>query len=222
MGLRICRYIFSLMMTLTLIISCKETKIDPVFIRPALSKTDFAFRPYLHSIDFIMHQTIDTVLLGDMNGNGLKDTAFIYSPVFAYEHPQHNDLKGGCENDVCLTTVSFTFTDNQIVQDNAIGFQTLFATEDLNNDGVKEIAFVPLSFMSCWNSIYVYTFRNNEWQLMIRGNVFACGEEDFSHRIKKISSSTFEFRAAKWNEDEGIDIDTTLIFSSKAILPIPF
>lgn len=45
-------------------------------------------------VDFIIHQKIDTVLLGDMNGNGMSDTAFVYSLVFAYDHPQNNELKG--------------------------------------------------------------------------------------------------------------------------------
>lgn len=210
------------MMILLALLSCKAPTVKPLENNVIMAKRYFAFKPYLHSVDFIMHQTIDTVLLGDMNGNGMSDTAFIYSPVFAYEHPQNNELKGGCENDNCLTRVIFSFTDVPLLHGNAIGLQTLFATEDLDNDGIREIAYVPLWFWSCWNSLYVYTYRNDEWQLMINGSVYVCNEEDFSERIKKISASTFEFTAAKYSDYEGMNEDTTLLITVKSKLPILF
>lgn len=210
------------MVMLLALMSCKAPKDEPEEQSVAIAKRCFAFKPYSHSVDFIMHQTIDTVLLGDMNGNGLTDTAIIYSPIFARPHPRNEDLKGGCENDECITTVTFNFTEKKIVKDNSIGFQNFFATEDLDNDGIKEIAFVPLWFNSCWNSLYLYTYRNGEWQLMISGSVYACYEDGFSDRIKKIGAAKFAFTAAKWNEDHGMETDTTLIFSSSSKLPILF
>lgn len=204
------------------IASCGYQKMEPELLQPILAKIKVNRVPFVHSVDYVMHQTIDTVLLGDMNGNGMPDTAFIYSPFYKREVPTSANSRDSCANDICESTVVFNFTNDSIFHDWSLGFIAFFPTEDLNNDGVREIAFVPSWFWSCWSNLYVYSLRNDEWQLMIKGSIYACNEDDFSKRIKKISNSKFEFTAAKWKEDAGMDTDTTIVFSSKSKLPIIF
>ena len=159
---------------------------------------------------YTMHQDIDTVVLGDINGDNMYDTAIIVSPVHAYPDP-NNYSDGGCEDDSCVTRVYFSFNTAILVHKTALGFQTIFLTDDLNSDGVKEIGFVPNWFQSCQQGLFIYSLTNGEWNQLEKGNVYACNEEDFSQRIKKVSTNKFEFKSLIWSETKSELIDSILI-----------
>ena len=76
-----------------------------------------------------MHQDIDTVVLGDMNGDNFYDTAIVVSPVHAYPEP-NNYSDDVCEDDSRATRVCFSFNPVILVHKTALGFLTIFSTED--------------------------------------------------------------------------------------------
>lgn len=161
---------------------------------------------------FEPHQTIDTFLLGDLNGDKFEDTAIVFSPMHAYPSP--DDFSGGgCEDDSCLTVVQFNFTSTKLKHPRALGFQTLFAIGDLNDDGYNEIGFIPKWFQSCWQSLYVYSFGINGWEMIGDGSVYACSDEDFSKRVIKFNSTSFGINSNTWNEDGSEMIDTLKIIT---------
>lgn len=158
----------------------------------------------------VMHQNIDTFYLGDMNKDGIQDTAIVFSPFHAYPSTT-NFSEGGCEDDSCLTTVKFNFSETILKHAGALGFQTFFATEDLNADGIMEVAFIPQWFQSCWQGLFVYSLKNSSWNQIGSGSVFACADEDFSHRVVKIDQHTFKIIGVRWNEDGSEMVDTAIV-----------
>ena len=160
---------------------------------------------------FEVHQNIDTFQLGDMNFDGIEDTAIVFSPFHAYPSPD-NSITGGCEDDSCLTKIKFNFTESELEHTGALGFQSLFATDDLNSDGIKELGFIPKWFQSCWQGLFVYSFEKSQWKQIGSGSVYACSDENFSERVKKIDSDRFMVNSMRWNEDGGEIIDTSLFF----------
>ena len=161
---------------------------------------------------FEIHQDIDTFLLGDMNFDGMEDTAIVFSPFHAYPSPD-DFSSGGCEDDSCLTTIKFSFTETNLFHSGALGFQTLFATEDLNADGTKEIGFIQNWFQSCWQGLFVYSLEKTEWKHVGSGSVYTCSEEDFSKRVVKIDRNNFKVISMRMSEDSGELTDSTVVFS---------
>jgi hypothetical protein len=155
---------------------------------------------------------VDTVLLGDMNRDGIGDTAIITSPIYAWERPTSQSF-GSCKGGTCISTVRFSFNSAQIEFDRSIGFLTFFAVGDLNDDGIEEVAFIPNWFWSCWSNMSVYSLQNGIWTELVSGSVYTCYEEDFSNRVKKMGYKKFEFIKAVWNEEAGIDTDSTFLIA---------
>jgi len=158
----------------------------------------------------LIHQDIDTFYIGDMNKDGKEDTAIVFSPFYAY--PSTIDFSGGgCEDDSCLTIVKFNFSEIPLKHKEALGFQSFFATEDLNSDGIKEVAFIPNWFQSCWQGLFVYSLDKSGWKHIGTGSVFACADEDFTSRVLKIDRHNFKIIGVKWNEDGSEMLDTAII-----------
>jgi len=156
---------------------------------------------------FFYHQTIDTIILGDINADNTIDTAIITSPIHRYWHPKKN-TGDDCKNDNCTTIISFNNYFPDLKHDNSLGCYRIFATEDLNMDGIKEIALIPYWFQSNWQGLFVYSLINGNWRLLGSGSVFTLDEENYEKRIRKISKNKFEIISMEWNEDgsELIDI----------------
>jgi hypothetical protein len=145
-------------------------------------------------------QETDRVVLGDLNFDKRPDTAIVYEPLYAEDNLLEGEY-GECADDSCVTRVIFSFTDVQLNHTMALGFYSFFATHDLNDDGVREIAFIPDWFQSCWSALFVYSLQNDEWIKLGGANVYACEEENFEDRIRKINSRKFEITGQEWNDD---------------------
>ena len=159
---------------------------------------------------FQMHQDFDTLYFEDLNKDGINDTVIIISPVHAYPNPDGSS-EGGCEDDSCLTQVQFSFTDSKLLHSSALGFQTFFSTGDLNSDGISEFAFIPNWFQSCWQGLFVYSLKKDQWVKIGSGSVYACSDEDFSRRITKIDNHSFKMISAQTNDDAVGLVDTTIV-----------
>jgi hypothetical protein len=159
-----------------------------------------------------LRQDIDTFYFGDLNNDGQKDTAIVFSPFCAY-FTADDSYEGGCEDDSCFTNVKFSFTPFILSHSSALGFQTFFSTGDLNTDGIKEVAFIPNWFQSCWQSIFVYSLADNKWDQIGEGRVYACSDEDFSRRVSKINNHRFKIITTIWNYDLTELVDSAIVIN---------
>lgn len=210
------RFLIYLCFLLFVISSCEPAQINPIHNKTKIkieNQNDTMAIKGGTGRMYRWHQDIDTILLGDMNGDGINDTAISTSPIHAYDHPTKKSVKTGCKGGDCSTNVSFSFDPMQIEVNRALGFQIFFAAGDLNDDGVQEVAFVPNWFWSCWENMCVYSLQNGVWIEVVSGTVWACEDQDFSKRVKKVGYKKFEFTQALWNEAAGMDIDTTIVYS---------
>ena len=158
---------------------------------------------------FEMHQTIDTVMLGDLNFDGTDDTAIVTSPMHAYPHPTANN-ESGCYQNNCETMVSFSFDTTLLRHNDALGFWRFFATDDLNGDGIREIAFIPNWFHSNWQGLFVYSLQEKQWHQLAHGSVFTSEEYTYENRIRKLNHHEFELVSM------GIEMeDVPEVFSSR-------
>lgn len=196
-------YRFSILIFLISCINAKQKHEPSSYIE--IDSTSENENEYL----FQMHQEIDTIILSDVNNDHKQDTAIILSPYYALDSPDGKSI-GGCQDDSCLTQVYFNFTIAVLSHASALGFQTFFSAGDLNSDGIAEFAFIPNWFQSCWQNLFVYSLNNNSWKLIGTCNVWACSDEDFSKRIKKINNRTFEisFDIADDDSPDGIRKNT--------------
>jgi hypothetical protein len=158
--------------------------------------------PYAAPLPFYPHREIDTFLLGDLNSDNAADTAIVFSPVFSMWHPEYG-TDDWCKDDSCVTQACFSFDTAVLTHTAALGFYSFFACEDLDDDGVREVVLVPNWFQSCWQGLFVYSLQNGEWIQLGSGSVYACHEEHFDHRVRKIDSHTFEIISQGCDEDCG-------------------
>jgi hypothetical protein len=153
-----------------------------------------------HPVIIQQAQEIDTLTPGDLNFDKKPDTAIVFKPLYAEDNPLQGEYRE-CADDSCVTRVTFSFTDIQLNHTMALGFYSFFATHDLNEDGIKEIAFVPEWFQSCWSALFVYSLHDDQWVKLGSVNVYACEEENFEGRIHKINTTKFEMTGDEWNDD---------------------
>ncbi|MFI5148488.1 MAG: hypothetical protein ACHQRM_02070 [Bacteroidia bacterium] len=132
--------------------------------------------------------SVDTILIGDLNKDGIGDTAFLIPPRI-----KDMDCKGDC---ICRIRFSCHLPD----LDSLTGIGgTIANAGDLDNNGICEIAFVPDWFTSAWHTLSVYGFRNNKWQRFGSVDVYTnylYDEKDyhdyFKKRVKKIKDRRFQ------------------------------
>ena len=131
------------------------------------------------------HQWIDSLEIGDVNHDGMVDSAIVFSPLI------NETALYECADDSCMTFVQFNFTDELLMHTGAIGFIQFWNAGDLNDDGYDELGVIPDWFTSCWSALYVYSHFEDGWKPIGVGSVYNCIEDDYSWRVKKINSEEF-------------------------------
>ena len=133
-------------------------------------------------------QTVDTFLLGDINSDKRKDTAFLINPKFKNKI---DPLDGGCVDNDCSVTINFSCELASIHFNNAIG-GGVYNIGDINKDGVCELMFIPAWFQGCWGQMHFYSLKNKIWLDFGQAAGYLCTDEDYKKRIKKINETTIE------------------------------
>lgn len=142
-------------------------------------------------------QKIDTCVLGDINKDGIVDSAFIQTPTLKITDA--SDF--GCANDSCFVTIKFSNKLPDLIHSNAI-HGLVFATADINEDGISEIVYAPDWFSSCWSGLFIYTVSKNEWKKIGEGSYYSCNEDaDLTKRIKKVKKNGFTIFNDEMNDD---------------------
>ena len=107
----------------------------------------------------------DTVLLGDLNSDSIRDTAFIYTPPTIASVDQHGKIHfwNDCVNGNCYNRIEFSTALPALKYKMSV-WGTLENAGDLDNDGFAELLFNPGWFTSNWTHLYVYSLRDGQWK----------------------------------------------------------
>ena len=160
--------------------------------------------------------TIDTFLLGDINGDGAKDMAFLKKPItegFVDPDEGNADCPGGCN-----VEISFSSNVPAIHHETSIG-GFLMDAGDLNEDGHAEVLYVPDWITSCWGGLFIYAYDGQKWSNPGSVGIYSCNEQDYFQRVRKIDKHSFVLIGQDWNEDqtELKDVPQTFYFQKDAL-----
>ena len=122
---------------------------------------------------------IKKMVLGDMNGDAIIDTAFVKMP-----HYTNEETWGDCKNDGCEIEISFSYTPAKIQLSNAVD-AGVEAIGDVNHDGLQEIIVVPGWIIGCWGQYRFYTEKDTQWNEFGRANRYICEDEPYANCIVK-------------------------------------
>ena len=149
--------------------------------------------------------SIDTFVVGDVNGDGKEDKAIIQPLVFFY---QNNKI------DSQFVNITFTCKIPSIKHYN--GFQGLISNVgDLDGNKTNEFVYYPYWYQSNSAGIYVYGYIQNRWILFGSGSIrrdIIDGQKDpikfLKSRINKVDNNSFKLTQHVWTE-EGKFVDST-------------
>lgn len=143
--------------------------------------------------EVIEPSTIDTILLGDINNDKIKDTAFVYTPptIKYLDEKGEFEFQFGCVDNKCYNKISFSCKMPEIYFENSV-WGGLEDIGDLNNDGFNELIFSPGWFTSCWGALYIYHFDGNKWNKSItKVSYRRCEDESLKSHVVKIKNTYY-------------------------------
>ncbi len=144
--------------------------------------------------------SIDTVLIGDLNKDGIQDTAFILTPP-VIKHLDNNDslqFYSDCVNGDCYNRIGFSCGLPDIYNDNSI-WGSLENVGDLNKDGFSELIFSPSWFIGCRGPLLVYCYNGKDWNIAGRVDYYRCNDDVLATHVRKVKGKYFLFGTT--NED---------------------
>lgn len=129
-------------------------------------------------------QELDTFAVGDINGDGRGDTAFLTGPQYSLQTMS-------CK-DTCVTTIVFGDGIKPLLLGNSIG-GTVYPIADMDGNGTEDIIFAPHWFTSCWSGFFVYSLRDTGWQLLASGSYYFCNNALLPpQRVRKLGNGNLE------------------------------
>lgn len=133
-------------------------------------------------------ESIDTFRLGDINKDGIADSAFIYTPAIK------NVVENGevqynldCINSDCYNSINFSCNLPEIKFQHSV-WGSIESVNDINNDGICELIFSPGWFTSCWGNLYIFSYQQNAWYVIAKVSYHRCTEtalKDYVTRERK-------------------------------------
>ena len=147
--------------------------------------------------------SIDTVLIGDLNGDRIQDTAFITTPPIIKYLDKNDSLKfyGDCLNGDCFNRISFSCGLVEIYNDNSI-WGSLENLGDLNKDGFSELIFSPSWFIGCRGPLYVYYYNGKDWNIAGRVDYYRCNDDPLGTHVRRVKGKYFLFGTTNVYGDE--------------------
>lgn len=160
--------------------------------------------------DTLIKPLIEKFILGDINGDNIVDTAFVYTPS------RINGLIGEKDslpcNGKCYNKVTFSCGFPPIIVDDCIEGK-IEAIDDLNGDGNKELIFETGWFMGTHVNIYVYSLINNQWKILASNWLYS--RDTYKDRVRKLDNKRFEFIEETWDAKNQVTKDRKRILKIK-------
>ena len=95
---------------------------------------------------------------GDFNGDGNLEYMWMIPPKL-----KEVDGVGDCQESICENQIKFSNPSIPTIKiKNSIG-GSLSNLGDLNKNGTDEVGLGSAWFVGCWNSFYVWTYKNGNW-----------------------------------------------------------
>lgn len=160
--------------------------------------------------DSLIKPLIERFILGDINGDNIVDTAFIYTPARIKELRGEKDSLP-C-NGKCYNKITFSCGFSPIVVEDCIEGK-IEAIDDLNEDGNKELIFQTSWFNGTSVDIYIYSFINNKWEFLARTSLYF--RDSYKNRVRKINKNKFELIEETWDAKNQVTRDKKRIIRIK-------
>jgi hypothetical protein len=144
----------------------------------------------------IQKENWETFALGDINNDGINDTAFVYTPKY-YESIDtinpNTALFEKCENNNCYNKIKFSTNFNGINIKNSL-WGKVETIEDLDNDGIKEIIFQTNWWIGTHVKIIVYSYnqKTKKWTILCSNSLYE--QDSYKDRVTKIDNRSFKFK----------------------------
>ena len=142
-----------------LMIGCNEQQKETVKTKSAAVKKTAAK-------DSLMPAVIDTIVLKDINNDKISDTAFVYTPptMASLDENGKVEFAMGCAGQDCFNKIAFSCALPEIVFKESV-WGWIENAGDLDGDGLSELLFVPGWFSSSLTRLYLYTYKNGQWEI---------------------------------------------------------
>ncbi|MCO6494464.1 MAG: hypothetical protein J5I91_02135 [Bacteroidetes bacterium] len=109
--------------------------------------------------------------LEDMNADSIIDSIFVIPPkINETGDVNFQDCVGPCISKIVFGDI---LPDISVTQSVGGDVKVL---DDINEDGIKEIAFFPYWFQSCWSRIDIFSYSGNDWKLIKYIDYNSCDE----------------------------------------------
>lgn len=168
--------------------------------RDSLLTDSSKLKELIKEYDFLKH--VDTLRVGDVNGDGRKDTAILQNYVF---FSPRGDL------DSQYVNISFTCRISHIKHDN--GFSGLITSVgDLDGNKTEELIYFPDWYQSNSGMFYVYGLKEEKWLLFTKGelrrDIVREAKDPVAYlrkRVKKIDNTSFKITEHLWRDTDIVD-----------------
>ncbi len=144
----------------------------------------------------IQKEKWESFILGDLNSDGINDTAFVYTPKY-YENQDvkkpDNIQFDSCVNNKCFNKIKFSSIFNEIYINNSL-WGKVEAIDDLDGDGINEIIFQSNWWIGTHIEIIIYSYNKEtkEWVILANNRLYE--EGSYKERVTKINNDRFKFK----------------------------
>lgn len=168
----------------------------------------------IQSTDRFYAGQTDTIGLGDLDGNGVIDSAFVYTPQTNLEFDKNGDtlFSPGCKEDNCFNMITFSSDFPNIEIKNSVWGQ-IESIVDIDKDGVKELLFATNWFTTTRSSLYLFSLKNDRWVEISKVSFRMKDNEDLKDRIHKKDGKYYLIGVETIDGDE-VDTSVEINFSS--------
>ena len=161
----------------------------------------------IDAVPEVFENSWDTIPLGDADGDGTLDTAFVVGPPIDWEI--HDCV------DTCNARVEFSNGWPNLYSQNDIGGQWQ-VVGDLDGDGLLDFGYVPEWLGSCWGNIFIYRYGTKGWEKITSRGIRQCDVMDMDTIVLPLTPGKFLLKHYRWDEEQ---VDRFWVTDTVVIVP---